>query len=518
MFPLLLFLFIAGCLSAQKAGAEGLSLINSVRMTLTRQPDILLQEQQVEISKGQLQYSSGQFDSTLYGTGNRSHDESPTRISSSQIFDITTDTTIAEAGLTKTFRNGVSIQPSVNLTQNDSIANAFSKTQDTTRVDFTVNVPLFKGRGVASTGAAEMAAKTEYEANLLDLRQTVAQKVFNTTGAYWNCLAALKNLYVQKDAEERSRRLLDETKKLIEGGETPAANLSQVSASLASKVAQRITGEQTLVEAKRNLGLAMGCTSEEIQLLLLPSNDFLYLPPEKLNRMSGAGALWGEEALRYRADYLAAQKRTESTRILFEAARRDLWPKLNLSLNLGYAGLDEGSRMSRMISALSNNVPGASGGVFLRYELPIENNQARGILLQRAAAHRQSILTTEDLSRTIKSSVLLAISALENSALELTAFQDAALAYKVAVENEKQKFRLGWSTLLDVIQTEDRLTSAVLDEIAAQLRFANALASLRFQSGTILVTDNDQASVGVEELTTIPPVENRKVKEKAGHD
>ena len=98
----------------------------------------------------------------------------------------------------------------------------------------------------------------------------------------------------------------------------------------------------------------------------------------------------------------------------------------------------------------------------------------------------------------------MAISGLGNSELELARSQEAVRFYRSALDNEKKRFQLGISTLLDLIQTEDSLTNALLNEISAQRKLSSVLARLRFETGTILSADQKKVSVSMEELTTIP--------------
>jgi outer membrane protein TolC len=65
---------------------------------------------------------------------------------------------------------------------------------------------------------------------------------------------------------------------------------------------------------------------------------------------------------------------------------------------------------------------------------------------------------------------------------------------RTTVENEERKFQLGMSTLFDVIQAEDQLTSALLSRISTQQRFAAARARLAFETGA-LVRDQDGRAV-----------------------
>jgi hypothetical protein len=55
-----------------------------------------------------------------------------------------------------------------------------------------------------------------------------------------------------------------------------------------------------------------------------------------------------------------------------------------------------------------------------------------------------------------------------------------------------------------VVLIEDRLTRSLLDEIAATLRYASALARLRFETGTLVAGAAPAFEVTAETLMTVP--------------
>lgn len=114
------------------------------------------------------------------------------------------------------------------------------------------------------------------------------------------------------------------------------------------------------------------------------------------------------------------------------------------------------------------------------------------------------MISTRDIARNIGSNVSQSIAALRNKALELVKHGDAVNHYLLAVENEKQKNQLGTSTILNLINTDEYLTSALSNQLAAQAAFAKALVKLRYETGTLLMEKGDEISVGLGELITIP--------------
>lgn len=508
------FAFLCGSNPARPEDKEEsghkITLLEAVTRTLENQPNILMQQQEVELAGGRLQQAEGQFDTVLGTSVGHDHEELPLSESEKLSLGISkevTDATTYQLDLTRQFRTGITLMPSVSIVRTDGFVptvGVSSQVFNQSQVSFLVSIPMLKGRGVEATAAQEMASKSDYEAGKMTMRHILSSSARDTIIAYWNCLAAQKNLREFEESESRARKMLDDTKTLIEHDELPRAELTQVQANLEDKTVARIAGEQKLFEATQALGLAMGLTRDGLASAPSPADDFPVPPAEKVSRVEREAGSLTEISLQRREDYHAARQRQESAKILLVAARNNLLPKLNLDLKAGYSGLKDNSGVLRFFSSLGDEIPGANASFLLRYEWPIENNSARGLMAQRLASQREAVIRVKDTERRIASDTLTALSALKRSSEELVRAQSSVRFYESAVLNEKKKFQHGMSTLLDVIIVEDRSTSAHLNEIQSRLNVAAAVAQLRFVTGTLMNAQEDMISVGLQELTTIP--------------
>jgi outer membrane protein len=511
MIPLLPFCFVLTILFSavsfgEEEGNPGLKLMDCVLLTLAKQPEIHLQQQEVEIARGILKTESGAFDTNLGASIAQDHSNIPndteTEISVGSSSTVT-DTTDYALTATKLFRNGVSIGPNLETVYTDTSPSDFEPVS-TSSVDFLINVPLMRGLGRKATGAREMAAETDYRASELLLRHTAAQSVLNTVTAYWNYLSAQRHLFQLRASESRARELLKQYETLVAADEKPAGDLQQIQANLASRSAARVAGEQSLYQAQQELGLAMGVSYDLFKSLRPPIDPFPQPSETALKQSKAILPQLLTQSLANRADYLALQKNQESAKILVEAARNGLKPQLDFNLNFGYSGLDEGRALQRYVTPFVRNVPGLSAAAGLTYHFPVQNNAAQGDFIQQKAVLRQMLINSYDLGRTIFSGVSLAFTAVENSEVELRMSKMAVESYRVALRHEKEKYRLGVSTLLDIINMDDRLTNALFNEIDAHARLAIALANLRFQSGTMLTIRQGGYAVVREDITTLP--------------
>ncbi|HSS78266.1 MAG TPA: TolC family protein, partial [Thermoanaerobaculia bacterium] len=214
--------------------------------------------------------------------------------------------------------------------------------------------------------------------------------------------------------------------------------------------------------------------------------------------------------LRRRADLRAAEERQAETEILRRAAVNALQPQLDLVFSPGYSGLVAGADPASYFSPLVRNIPGASATLALSLTWPVFNRRARGELLQIDAGLRQNALAVELIAKAVGANVPASLDAVGRDARQLAKAREAEQLFERAVVNEEKKLRAGTSTLLDVINQQDRLTAARQTEVAAQLALAISLLQLRFDTGTLIGEEGETGEMGTIQaarLTTLPSVE-----------
>lgn len=492
---------------ATHAQEARIGLREAVETTLRRDPNIRIQEAQVKFSEGTVLREAGLFDFTFetsisYGVIRtpRTELERMTFGGDTNIVDTVSDVLNQRAAVTKQFRGGPTVSTGVefnryhdNLT-GDSINRA--------NINFILNVPLLKRFGAASTAAGENAARLIGEASVLELGFVAGQRVLNTAVAYWECLGAEANLGIIAASAERATNLLARVKELVAGGEIPGAETRQTEADVAQKTAELKAAQQRFFQARQTFGLALGYKSSELDAVPLPEARW---PAVETNRLNFTGQPLVERSLNRRADYQAALKNQAAAEVLEVAARRDLKPQLDLTAEVGYAGLAEGSEFRRFYTSIDPRpVDGPNAVGTLRFLYPLGNRSARGLLAQREALKQQTILREENLAREIGSAIMVAISDLDQSAQEVARAREAVALYRQTVENEREKLRIGNSTIVDVITIADRLDFAETRATDALVRYASALARIRYETGLLMARRDREATVVMDDFLTLP--------------
>lgn len=480
------------------AAGQGLSVVEAAQAALAEQPNVLLALERLDASRGDLRAVEGIFDLQVTSgfnqvrsvTANTSFEQQFQQMPRSSAANLSTLT----GGLTKLLRGGQVIAPSIELRRTD--VGSLPPVENRASLSLFLSQPLLRGRGREIAYAPVVASRIEVEANTLDVRYLKSASVFSTTISYWNYVAAVRRLEIFRTSEVRAREIFDQTQVLIQAGNRPAADLKQVQANLASRVSQRLSGEQSLYEARQALGVAIGLPYEKIDSIPLPSDPFPEVPAvvPALDPMVGLAA-------QNRPDLQSSRRRIDSASTFLRVAQDNLRPKVDLIANLGYAGLDEGSNVFRYLTPFGNRVTGPQATVGMAWDFSPPNNQAIGRLTRSQSQLSQARIEAAELERSLKSNVAVALDNVRRSADRLASVREAVQLYMSAVEDQRQMQQLGVTTIIDLINTEDRLTASQIDELTATLNLSIAITQLRFETGTLLTPDDQ---VDRTTLTTPP--------------
>jgi outer membrane protein TolC len=494
---------------AQAANEKGgITLQAALDSVLEHGTELQLGERQLRIGEGALLAARAPFDVRLTTALSTERSNTTSSGAGRAATSVHTTTMATRVALPKRFRSGMVVTPHVDIERSD-VAGIPGALTSRASVGLDAMIPLLRDRGGGVVAAAERAAQYVLQASVLEARHAAASSVLAVAVAYWNDLAAEERLEVYRSSELRASRLVDDTRRLVEADERPAADLDQLMANLALKRAVRLTSEQASVEAREQLALAMGVRCDAADALLpRVTTSFPDVHPESTSRDSSAEGRTDRvsptDALQQRADLAALRARRDAAAVQMGSSRNGLHPRLDLSMGLGYQGLTSDRGVGGALSSLYRNVPGLDASVQLSYELPLASPAARGDAMRSEAAYDQVRIREAELVRQISSGVRVARAALRHGRDALLASRAAVALSREAVENEKRKFQLGMSTLFDVILAEDALTNARLGEIAGQQAYAVAIARLRYETGAILDARGAEPKANAELLEREP--------------
>jgi outer membrane protein TolC len=473
-----------------------ITLAEALRATLEHHPTLSIQQLQVTAGQALKQQATGQFDTVFASTLSRESTTTPLSSYAQTQLPVGVlagnwyqSITPYGVNVAKQFRNGISMSVSSNINRTmDNLTNPLGLNTSQTGVQFVV--PLKQGRGREVVDAKEQAASIEVVAREYDLRRTAESLLATTADSYWNLVAARDNLAVAVDSEKRSKAMLDTVKALIEADQRPRNDIYEVKAEFASRVADRIAAEQVLGQSRKQLALDMGLPATEILTVGDPKDGFPAVSAATKALDGEVLEEYFDTALQNRSDVMAARERTIENKVLLHAAEKMTKPQLNLQLSSGYEQLSEGAALNKFVGSLFTTLHRPDAEIGFAFQFPMGNNLAQGQRLEVQANSRQAELQFAQVQRTVTTSVAVATESVQDTVLRLQNTHEAVEALQLTLEGMREKYRLGETSLTELLTVEDRLTTALSSNVSAELAYATALSDLRLATGTLLDSGN----------------------------
>ena len=347
--------------TAKESTATGapLSLLEAVRTALRMHPAIQSANATLRQRNAEVDIARGPFDPILTTTASHNHEAIPLAPGQHAEDSISTDTTDLSVGAAMTTTWGTTIAPSVGLSrvhQRTSVAAQDPLVDPAQRahVGLTVTQPLLRGAGTVGAASAIAAARLARDAAAHGVERSAQEQVYLTLVAYFELVARMQDLALFRAAEGAARKVVDDTKALVEGQQRPKSDLRGLEGNLANRTRQVIEAENNRQQAQYALALAMGLGAEGFQSFRA-TDGF----PNPTTPTPDRDTIV-RTATRDRSDLLAARETVASTAAQLQGAERNTLPGLDLSASLGYAGGVDRDGVDAFFAAAGRNVPGST--------------------------------------------------------------------------------------------------------------------------------------------------------------
>ncbi len=468
------------------------SLVKIISYALINNSALAIALHQVSFDYGQWQAAMGLFDTTLNANGlfsSISTTQIKTNAAALGISANRADASEFNMQFNKLLPNGFIITPTLRLTQEDSTLRDVNllRPENRSTLDFALTIPLLEGKTLETTAPSRAAHLTlEATRNLAEHQSSIV--IADTATAYWNYLAARKNLVVLRQAEKRASDLLRGIKLLIKHNEMPRSEINLASANYLTKQQTALTALDAYYSARTALAKAIGLPKRELSKLKRPTRRFPRVNHQLIRRY-GQVNRYIKQIKYTRRDLHAEWMLLNREHLLMLAANAERKPNLDFTTNVGYSGLHEGSHFFK---SAGNGVRGPDYGFKLTFTQPLQNNTANGNYESTLARYLQQAERTYDLARVIALDIELIAKQLKITSQELKSTAKTIKFYKKAVSDEKIKFAFGASTLVNVIQVEDNLRDSQLKHILEQQSYSILTVQFRFQAGLLVKRHGDQ--------------------------
>lgn len=491
-------------------------LLNVIQRTLLSQPAILIQREKIAEDRGGIKARKGPYDWRLsaYGALDRDKNSSLT-YPFPGYHEVVTP--LLGFGVKKTFSFGPTIEGGMTLKRtsyrqsyldqlNTSSQGTWLsyRTENVGRLDFKLTIPILPLMGDANHGADLIVQRLQYRASLYNLQAKTAETVYRTAVAYWEYAGSYQQLDILRKSYERAKLLLKNTEDLAYAGEVPTIEIENARGNVADRINAYYNARQSLVVAKARLAETIGISLAELETYATPADAFPKLDMNSIADVLAAAERYCRMALEHRTEINSLGELLSAAGALVTSARNHLLPDVNLQFGVGYDGSRRGAGTDDFFNTLRKNQPGVDYSARLVLEYPLGNQAASGTLDQRLAQLRQMKLQKLQLSTLIKSNVLVSLHGLRNAMKELEQIEGAVIIYENTFIGEREKFRAGETTLMNIIDIQNRLDNVLINRIVIRKKVANAIVQVRFETGTLVRFSDGEGTVSMNELVTIP--------------
>jgi outer membrane protein len=489
-----------------------LSLAEVVQRALRDDPDVHISEQAADAALGVAIQTHAIYDASLQSSVSHSR-QNGLRLVPSTSGGAPAVASALTSSVTSSFTvqqrlawGGIIVAPQVSVTGAGAPG---VEAQSKSSASLGVTVPLSRDRFGALSRDQLAAAYVASDAAGHDVRQAAATGIYQATNAYWAYVTARDRLDVYVTAEERAKLNLAQTSELVAADERPASDLVQLRGNVANKTAARINAEQSVLEAWRSVAGLLGVGDQSIAAMPRPATALLEPPADSTILTTFTEAQTRalvNAALRARPDLAAVTTRVRQLSLTIQTTQQLQRPVINVVGQFGYGGIDQGWGVSQYVRPLYRNWSPLNATLQLVYQLTPSNSDAAGQERQAVAAFDQQRISQGSITREITTGAIVARDGLVRSIVAAGAADDATDGARKTVDNEHHKFRLGSSTVFDIIAAEDGLTNALLGQVGAQQTYANAVTRLQYETGALVTGEGRSLTPNIAGLVQVPAV------------
>lgn len=351
-----------------------------------------------------------------------------------------------------------------------------------------VQQPLLQSAGVEFNRAATQIARANYDQSIRVFEQAVQTMLRDVESAYWQLGFTYYDLYSREVGLEQALATWRKVRAEVEVGRSAIPDLAQAREQFEFFRADRLNALTRVLQAERNLRLAMGIPPEDDRQIVPADPPVLaeYVPDWDTGSV---------ECVSLRPEIVAQTFAVRAAELELFRQKNGLMPDLTASGNWSLTGLD--NQFDQSIDRLTDG-DFASWMMGLRYARQVGERAAH-------ARVRASQMTLDREKKELDNLRHVAIHELTDAYRNVQANYrliniqgERRRAAATQVQARGEQYRTGQTTLDELLDAQTFLADAIRDEGLAIAQYNQSLIQWEFSKGTILLHD----SVNIAESIT----------------
>jgi outer membrane protein len=326
------------------------------------------------------------------------------------------------------------------------------------------SVDLFTGFRRGAEGRAARANQTAAEASFVDAR---FQQALTTTNQFLDALAARQLVRVRETSVRRAEEQLKTSVAKLRAGSATRSDSLRSLVTLGNARLELIRAGTDLATAEAGLARLIGETGR-VQAMDDSAFYQVMAPPDTASLRAEA------EARSPRIQSASAV--AEAAQASLKASRSAYWPSLSLSANTAWNASrsnDYDLFNQRQLSL------GLRWNLFDRFDRELA-------IAQRSATVEVADATAADEQRAVAAELTAQLAELDAATIQIEITLTSVVAATEDLRVQQERYRLGASTIVDVLTSQEALNQAEVDVVVARFDYLRAKASLEALIGRTL--------------------------------
>ncbi len=440
--------------------------------------DLQIQDYNTSIAKDAVDIAQGAFDPNLFASASRTVNQAAAATSTldgTTLVGPRTDNTLASVGVNELLSQTGAIVGISGNTYRDATNSRLSTLNPAFNAGLTATVsqPLLKGFGSAVNRQLLERNKVGYTIAGYNYRSRVLQVIHDTEVAYYNLVAARETLRIRRLSLGLAQTLVDENQARRTTGVATDLDVATAAVGVSNARLAVVLAEQGVRNSEDALLNLIGPTDFSVRPGAVTFGDYIEGTP--------SFSFSYKAALDNSPDYFATIGAVKQFQIDVDAAKQNSKPTLNVNGSLGYANTDDS------YDSAVTNLPdrhGNSWSLGLTYSMPWGLRADRARYRTAMSTLNQQKARLNQFEQNLTVNVRTAVRAVET---DITSVEIAADATRLSVQEynlQKARFDAGLSTSRLVIEAQDDLETARLNELTAKVSLRTAAAALHQLEGS----------------------------------
>ena len=458
-----------------------MTLDECIRIALESNQDILVSVFDPTGAESDIKIARSEFDPVLTASFNY-FDAAQSTTSQTEVFSglTTTENAFTNTQLDVAGRLHWGAQYNVSLSADRTIG-TFSGFEEEYSAALTLSLtqPLLRGFGRKVNMVNIRSAENAKETSKTQVMLTVLNATGDVIKAYWDLVGTIENLEVRQESLDNARRLYDISAKRNEIGVAAYIEVVQAQAGIASRQGAYITALTAIGNARDFLKRTMGLMEEDhfSTVAIIPIDR----PAEGEIILDEKASI--QKALENRLEITSAKLNVKNAELERMRSRNNMLPQLDI--NGSYTTGGRARHVNDTFLGLRKGQD-ESYSVGMTFSLPIGNRSARhthqSALSSKERASQSLVGTKFQTEFQVRSALR---NVLSNQILVEANQQDTSMQ-GISMRAEERKLQLGTSTSQNVLDIQELLTTAQVNELQARIELEKSNIDLKVAEGTLL--------------------------------